>query len=132
MTKWQMLSLIFIYLGTAYFADFLLSKHPFAFKSSFLLKITRFWRVLSKMAYSTIIQNGGSKTADASTSFLSNKWRHHDITAFVKLANFLILWNTLLFVSIFHFMCTLREIWILPINFTIWRHNDVRLRHCVN
>ena len=66
MTKWQMLSLIFIYLGTAYFADFLLYKHPFAFKSSFLLKITRFWRVLSKMEYSTIIQNGGSKTADAS------------------------------------------------------------------
>ena len=25
MTKWQMLSLIFIYLGTAYFADFLLN-----------------------------------------------------------------------------------------------------------
>ena len=94
MTKWQVLSLIFIYLGTAYFADFLLSKQPFAFKSSFLLKITRFWRVLSKMEYSTIIQNGGSKTADASTSFFSNKWRHHDITAFVKLANFLILWNT--------------------------------------
>ena len=93
-----MLSLIFIYLGTAYFADFLLSKHPFVFKSSFLLKITRFWRVLSKMEYSTIIQNGGSKTADASTSFFRNKWRHHDITAFVKLANFLILWNTLLLV----------------------------------
>ena len=52
MTKWQMLSLIFIYLETAYFADFLLPKHPFIFKSSFLLKIPRFLRALSKMEYS--------------------------------------------------------------------------------
>ena len=55
MTKLHMLSLIFIYLGTAYFADFLLSKHPFIFKSSFLLKIPRFLRFLSKMEYSKIM-----------------------------------------------------------------------------
>ena len=29
-------------------------------------------------------------------------------------------------------MSTLSEIWVLPINLTIWRHNDARLRHCVN
>ena len=30
--------------------------------------------------------------------------------------------------------CTLKEIWILPINFkkNIWRYNDARWRHCVN
>ena len=40
--------------------------------------------------------------------------------------------NKVLFMSIFPLMCTLSEIWILPINLTIWRYNDVRLRHCVN
>ena len=30
------------------------------------------------------------------------------------------------------FMPTLREIWILPINSTTWRHNDDILCHCVN
>ena len=59
MTKWQMLSLIFIYLGTAYFADFLLSKHPFSYiQIKFSIKIPRFLRVLSKMDYSKTIQNG--------------------------------------------------------------------------
>ena len=44
------------------------------------------------------------------------------------LANFLILSDTLL--------ATLRreidEIWVLPRNSTIWRHNDVKLRRCDN
>ena len=49
---------------------FLLPKHPFIRRLSFLLKIPRFLPVLSKMEYIKIIQNGGSKMADASSSFL--------------------------------------------------------------
>ena len=49
---------------------FLLPKHPFILRLSFLLKIPRFLPVLSKMEYIKIIQNGGSKMADASSSFL--------------------------------------------------------------
>ena len=41
-------------------------------------------RVLSKMEYLWIIQNGKSNLADASSSMFSHKWRHHDITAIVK------------------------------------------------
>ena len=41
-------------------------------------------RVLCKMEFIRIIQNGGSKMADASSSLFSNKWRHHDITVIVK------------------------------------------------
>ena len=32
----------------------------------------------------------------------------------------------------FRFIAILREIWILPINSTIWRFNDIKLRHGVN
>ena len=67
--------------------------------------------------------------ADDSSNYFNNKWRHHDITTIIcVLANFLILSDTLL--------ATLRreidEIWVLPRNSTIWRHNDVKLRRCVN
>ena len=49
---------------------FLLPKHPFILRLSFLLKIPRFLPVLSKMEYIKIIQKGGSKMADASSSLL--------------------------------------------------------------
>ena len=45
------------------------------------------------------------------------------------LANFSILSDTSMY---FRFIATLREIWILPINSTIWRFNDIKLRHGVN
>ena len=49
------------------------------------------------------------------------------------LANFLILSDNLVSIlSIFHFISTLRETWIPPITSTRRRHNDVRLRGCVN
>ena len=52
------------------------------------------------MEYIKIIENGGSKMADAFSVFL-RKWRHNEITALVNiiymLGNFLILSNTLLF-----------------------------------
>ena len=44
------------------------------------IKIPRFIRV----EYISIIQNGGFKIADVSSSFVSNEWRHHDIIAIVK------------------------------------------------
>ena len=47
------------------------------------------------------------------------------------IAYFLILPDFLLFT----FLCFEGKnwwIWILPENSTLWRHNDVRLRHCVN
>ena len=47
------------------------------------------------------------------------------------LANFRWLYQTLLFYY-FSFYVYFEEIWILPINSTMWRHNDVILRHCVN
>ena len=69
-----------------------------------------------------LIGNGGSKMADASSSFFWYKWRHHDITALLNviyiLANFLTFFNTLLFKHFSGCMCTSREIWILPINST--------------
>ena len=36
------------------------------------------------MEYTKIIQNDRSKMTDALSFFLSNKWRHNDITATVK------------------------------------------------
>ena len=63
---------------------------------------------------------------DASGSFFSNKWRQHDITAIVK--NRLCVSQLPWFhqrpycLSIFRFMSTLREIWILPINSRIWKY----------
>ena len=84
-------------LGISYFADFLLPKYLFILRSSFLLRIRRFMRVFSKMEYNQIIQNGGSKMADA---FLAI----NDIImaspllleSIYMLANFLFLSNTLL------------------------------------
>ena len=56
-------------------------KYPFI---PWLIKISWFIRVFySKMDYIKIIQNGGSKMADAFSVFL-RKWRHNDITALVK------------------------------------------------
>ena len=69
-----MLSLIFNsvhFLRNCVFCRFfLLPKHPFILRLSFLLKIPRFLPVLSKIEYIKIVQNGGSKMADASSSFL--------------------------------------------------------------
>ena len=48
---------------------FWVPKHPFILRLSFLLKIPRFLPVLRKMEYIKIVQNGGSKMADASSSF---------------------------------------------------------------
>ena len=42
------------------FQIFLVPKHPFILRLSFLLKIPRFLPVLSKIEYIKIIQNGGS------------------------------------------------------------------------
>ena len=66
--------------------------------------------------------------ADASNSFYGNYWRHHVIAARVKdhLCVSQVPWfyqRPYLF-KIFLFISTLREIWILPINSTLWRHND--------
>ena len=61
-----------------------LRRHLFIHRLSFLLKITRFIRVLSKMEYILIIQNARSKMADVFSALFRNKWRHHDITADVK------------------------------------------------
>ena len=44
------------------------------------------------------------------------------------LANFLTPYH----LRFFRLMSTLRETWILPINSTIWRHDDVILRLCVS
>ena len=41
-------------------------------------------RVLSKIKYSYLNQNGESKMPDASKSFFNNNWGHHDVTAAVK------------------------------------------------
>ena len=48
---------------------FLGPKHHFILRLSFLLKIPQFLPVLSKMEYIKIVQSGGSKMADASSSF---------------------------------------------------------------
>ena len=61
-------------------------------------------------------------------------FRHHYITAIDKyfineFANFLILWDTLLFkISIFRVEGKTNGVWILP----IWLHSDVNLPHRVN
>ena len=72
--------------------------------------LPRFIRVLSKIE---VIQNGGFKKANGSSFFFTNEWRHHDITAVVKivnvLANFLILSESLL-LEFFRCMATLRGI----------------------
>ena len=68
-----------------------------------------------------------------SGSFFSNKRRHLDITATAR--DYLCvsqLLDTLYHLRFFRLMSTLRETWILPINSTIWRHDDVILRLCVN
>ena len=51
---------------------------------------------------------------------------------FIVLANSLILLQTPYFLTLFGFMATLRGILILPLNSAIWRHNDVKIRYCVN
>ena len=79
------------------------------------------------MEYNKIIQNGGSKMADTSSSLLV--LNNVIVTSLLllkviyMLANFLIL--TLYYLGFFCLMCTLREIWILPINSTFWRHNGL-------
>ena len=51
---------------------------------------------------------------------------------FIVLANSLILLQTPYFLTLFGFMATLRGFLILPLNSAIWRHNDVKIRYCVN
>lgn len=51
---------------------------------------------------------------------------------FIVLANSLILLQTPYCLTSFGFMATLRGILILPLNSAIWRHNDVKIRYCVN
>ena len=65
------------------------------------------------------------------------KRRHCDITAIVKdyecvsqLLDF-ITWTPYNLI-ICGFMATFRGIWILLINWKNWRHNDVKVLHCVN
>ena len=101
-----------------------LPKHLSILRLSFLLKIPRFILVLSEMEYILIIQNATSKMAGVFSSLFRNKWRHHDITAIVK--NHLCVSQLPLFYQRPYFLCicrlksTLREIWILPIQSTIW------------
>ena len=79
---------------------FLVPKHHFILRLSFLLKIPQFLPVLSKMEYIKIVQNGGSKMADASSSF--SVINNVIVTSLLllkviyMLANFLILSNTVL------------------------------------
>ena len=47
-------------------------------------RLPPFIPVLSKVEYIWLIQNWGSKVADAFSSFFDNKRRHHNITAIVK------------------------------------------------
>ena len=58
-------------------------------------------RVLSKIKYSYLNQNGESKMPDASKSFFNNNWRHHDVTVVVKdflcLVNFLIWYGVIIY-----------------------------------
>ena len=65
-----------------------------------------------------------------------NKWRHDDITAIVKyhlcVSQLPWFYQRPYYLRIFRFMSTLREIWILQINLTIWRQNDVILPHWFN
>ena len=91
-----------------------LPKHPFILRLSFLLKIPRFIRVLSKMEYILIIQNATSKMADVFSSLFRNKWRHHDITAIVKnhlcVSQLPLFYQRPYFLCIFRLKSTLREI----------------------
>ena len=79
---------------------FLVPKHHFILRLSFLLKIPQFLPVLSKMENIKIVQNGGSKMADASSSF--SVINNVIVTSLLllkviyMLANFLILSNTAL------------------------------------
>ena len=101
--------------------------HLFILRVSFLENISRFIRVLSKMEYIKII------------ILADPRWRMLPIMTSLLWIYMFIIYNQLpwfyqrpYYLSIFRFMSTLSEIWVLPINLTIWRHNDARLRHCVN
>lgn len=76
-----MLSLIFssVHFSRNFtFADFFLPKYPFIPRTSFLSGIPRFIKVLSKMEYMSIIQNGGC------FQFLFRNKLRHDTTTIVK------------------------------------------------
>ena len=92
---------------------FLVPKHHFILRLSFLLKIPQFLPVLSKMENIKIVQNGGSKMADASSSFsvINNVIVKSLLLLKViyMLANFLTL-STPYYLGIFRLMCTLRDI----------------------
>ena len=59
------------------------AEHPFVY---FFTEGASFntLRVLSKIKYSYLNQNGESKMPVASKSFLNNNWRHHDVPVIVK------------------------------------------------
>ena len=77
-----------------------------------------------------------SDGVDVSESLFSNKWSHPDITAIIKdhlcVSQLPWFYQRPYYLSFFRFIFTLREIWILTLNATIRRHNDVILRHCSN
>ena len=62
----------------------LLRAHLFIHWSIFRAGLPRFIRVLSKIEYSYLNQNGESKMPDTSKSFFNNNWSHHDVTVVVK------------------------------------------------
>ena len=99
----------------------LLPMHLFILRVSFLENISRFIRVLRKMEYIKII------------ILADPRWRMLPIMTSLLWIYMFIIYNQLpwfyqrpYYLSIFRFMSTLREIWILSINATIWHHNDVR------
>ena len=119
MTKWQMLSLIFNSIHfSRNFIFFLLPKDPFIHRSNFLSRLPGFIRVLSKVEYIWMIQNGGANMTDGSCSFLVI---NDVIITFLLLLRLYMYWPTWFYqtlyhylISIFRFIYTLRESWILP------------------
>ena len=115
---WLMLSWIFnsFHFSRKFFLSIL-----FILRSSFLLRIPTLIRVLS-------IKNSGC----FQVRFLAI----NDVilTSLLLLETIYVLANFLTpyHLRFFRLMSILRETWILPINSTIWRHDDVILRLCVN
>ena len=107
-----------------------LPKHPFILRLSFLSKIPRFIRVLSKMEYILIIQNATSKMADVFSSLFRNKWRHHDITSIVK--NHLCVSQLPLFYQRPYFFFALSLLWGKFGFHQYIQQYDARLRYRVN
>ena len=90
------------------------------------------WTILKLCIFFSRGGVGGSKAP----SFFSNKRRHHDITATVKdnlsVSELCLFYQRPYYLRIYRSLSTFSEMWILLINWTTWRHNDVRLRHIVS